>query len=123
MTTPRRKSCFELRAALDHFYLQSAELAAMCGVKPVQVWRWCEGKAEVPDYVWCLLSAMAGTSIDDLRRRRWHSWKIEPHHAFRGRKTFRVLLKRFHPDVSGRDTTAEMQALNALRDMRDQVKK
>lgn len=111
----RRKSCFELRAALDDLWLNQTEFARMCGVKPRQVLRWCEGDAEVPDYVWCLLSSIKNVDLNDLRKKRWHSWEIKHHHVFRGRKNFRTLLKRFHPDVSGRDTTAEMQIINALR--------
>lgn len=87
----------------------------MVGVKRLQVWRWCDGKSEVPDYVWCLLSAIEGTKLSDLREKRWHQWKVLRPHVYRSGATHRQLAKRFHPDISGRDTTAEMQLINAMR--------
>lgn len=95
--------------------LTQAALASLCGVKQVQVWRWCEGKAEVPAYVWSMLTLAKGYDIDDLVRGQRYSWKVDPEHVYRNGKSYKALVKRFHPDISGRDTTAEMQMINATR--------
>lgn len=113
--TQERKTCFELRAALEQEFLTQADLARMCGVKPVQVWRWCEGKAEVPTYVWSLLSAIAGMPVFALKDGEVSKWKVERRHVYRYGKTYKGLAKRFHPDATGRDTTAEMQLINGMR--------
>lgn len=83
-----------------------------------QVWKWCEGKTDTPAYVWAVLSAMEGVSKADLLRGVRFTWKIHPWHVFANRqtiRTYKALAKRFHPDISGRDTTAEMQAINSVR--------
>lgn len=115
MAESERKSCFELRAALDDVGITQQQLAQLCGVKQLQVWRWCEGKADVPSYVWSLLSLAAGLDIFQVIWDGPTKWKIEEHHVYRNGKSYKTLAKRFHPDVSNRDTTAEMQAINALR--------
>lgn len=115
--TDESKTCFELRAALEDLGLSQAQLAALCGVKRLQAWRWCEGKADVPTYVWAMLTLAKGrtTILQLVHTRRFHQWKVEKHHVYRNGKEFKGLARRFHPDVSGRDTTAEMQIINAMR--------
>lgn len=90
----------------------SASCVALAGS---QVWRWCEGQAEVPVYVWSMLSLAAGRDIFEVVFEGPAKWKIETHHVYRNDKDFKSLAKRFHPDVSKRDTTAEMQIINAMR--------
>lgn len=109
------KTCFELRAAIEALNLRQSWLAQLCGVKQVQVWRWCEGKAEIPAYVWTILALAAGKRpIELLFGEDLPVWPVEKRHVYRG-KDFKTLAKRFHPDISGRDTTAEMQHINRFR--------
>lgn len=112
-----RKTCFELRAAIEEaaeMGVTQKKLAELCGVKEVQVWRWCDGKAEVPQYVWTIMSLFQIAPIEVV----WGevgAWKVKKHHVFRNGKKYKALAKRFHPDITGRDTTAEMQLINAFR--------
>lgn len=115
MAEPTRKSCFELRAALEETFMTQAILAQVCGVKQVQVWRWCEGKAAVPAYVWSILAYASGADTIQILTGDLPEWKVEPHHVFRNGKDFKARAKQFHPDVSGTDTKAEMQIVNSLR--------
>lgn len=110
-----RKTCFELRAALEQLGIPSAAFARVCGVKPVQVWRWCEGKAPIPVYAWTILSLYMGIDPIAVLFGEQADWHVKPKHVYRNGKTYRVLAKRFHPDVTGRDTTAEMQLINKMR--------
>ena len=62
---------------------------------------------------------MEGVGRDDLRRGAWFKWKINPWHVFANRqqsRSYKAMVKKYHPDVSGRDTLAEMQAINAARE-------
>jgi hypothetical protein len=115
MAKHTRKSCFELRAALDALYIRQSMLAQICGVKPLQVWRWCEGRADVPQYVWTILGLAAGRTIWQIRAGDLPTWKVEHDHVYRNGKDYKALAKRFHPDASRVDTTTEMQLVNALR--------
>jgi DNA-binding transcriptional regulator YdaS (Cro superfamily) len=110
-----QKSCFELRAALESMAFRHSWLAELCGVKPVQVWRWCEGVTPIPAYVWTILALIKGVKVHDVRRGELPSWEVKKHHVYRNMKDFKLLAKRFHPDVSGRDTKAEMQIINKYR--------
>lgn len=112
--TPSRPTCFELRAAFDELCIRPADFARLCGVKPVQVWRWCEGKAEVPTYVWSLLAMFQYDPLNVLWGER-PRWKVTQRHVFRNGKSYKSLARRFHPDATGRDTTAEMQLINEFR--------
>lgn len=109
------KTCFELRAALDDLAMPHQTFAKICGVKPVQVWRWCEGKADVPAYVWAILTLAKGGKLSDVATGKFYTWRVRQEHVYRNGKSFKSLARRFHPDVSGRDTTAEMQIVNAMR--------
>jgi hypothetical protein len=110
-----QKTCFELRAALESLGWQQVWLAQLCGVKDVQVWRWCEGKAPIPTYVWTILSMAEGFDAMDIVLGQIMEWDVEHHHVYRNRRSFKELAKRFHPDTSRRDTTAEMQIINKHR--------
>lgn len=112
-----RKTCFELRAALEEmqaFGLSQGQLAKLCGVKVNQVSRWCQGTADVPQYVWTILSMLAMEPVD-VAWGEVAAWKVERRHVYRGSWDFKKLARRFHPDATGRDTTAEMQMINTLR--------
>jgi hypothetical protein len=110
-----RRTCFELRAALESMGWQQVRLAQLCGVKEVQVWRWCEGKAPIPRYVWTILTLAEWVKGMDEPLEDDMKWEVEKRHVYRNRKDFKDLAKRFHPDVSMRDTTAEMQIINRYR--------
>jgi hypothetical protein len=118
MAYESRRTCFELRAALDKLFVAQADLARMCGVGPNQVWRWCDGKADIPQYVWTILALYGGAEPFEVLFGEIPRWKVQRHHVFgrkRGERAYKALAKRFHPDVTGRDTTAEMQLINGLR--------
>lgn len=110
-----QRTCFELRAALESFGWQQVYLAKLCGVKGVQVWRWCEGQAPIPQYVWTILSMAEWVRGIDEGEVFGMTWDIERHHVYRNQRDFKALARRFHPDVSKRDTTAEMQIINKFR--------
>lgn len=115
MTQTPQKTCFELRAALDKLYMRQSRLAELCGVDRKQVWRWCEGHAPVPQYVWTILALFAGHDKWAVMRGDLPAWEVRPYHVYRRAVGFKALARRFHPDVSGRDTTAEMQLINKFR--------
>lgn len=110
-----QKTCFELRAALESFGLTQATFARLCGVQRKQVWRWCEGEVQIPAYVWVIFALSMGYDIFDVIAGSLPTFDVERHHVYRNQKEFRALAKRFHPDISGRDTKAEMQIINRLR--------
>lgn len=112
---PIRRTCFELRSALESLGWLQVRLAKLCGVKELQVWRWCEGKAPIPQYVWTILTLAEWTKGMDEALEDNMTWDVARHHVYRNQKDFRMLAKRFHPDTSGRDTTAEMQIINKHR--------
>lgn len=109
------KTCFELRAALDGMFIRQSWMAELCGVNRLQVWRWCEGLAPIPAYVWTILALIKGTKHHDILRGQLPEWEVRKHHVYRGSKDYKALAKRFHPDVTGRDTKAEMQIINKHR--------
>lgn len=109
------KSCFELRAAMDKMWLRQTTLAKMCGVNAQQVWRWRDGSAPVPMYVWTILALLDGADKWDVKRGKLPEWHVNAGHVYRG-KSYKQMAKRFHPDVAHRDTTAEMQLINRFRD-------
>jgi hypothetical protein len=109
------KTCFELRAALERHYIRQTWMAELCGVNRLQVWRWCEGLAPIPNYVWTILAMIAGKTHHDILRGELPAWEVEKRHVYRNAKNFKSLAKRFHPDTSGADTTAEMQLINKFR--------
>jgi len=86
----------------------------MCGVNRQQVWRWCDGSAPIPGYVWTILALLSGVEKWKILRGDMPTWEVHREHVYRG-KDFKALAKRFHPDTSGRDTTAEMQIINRFR--------
>jgi len=43
------------------------------------------------------------------------TWQVTKRHVYRRGTTFKALAKRWHPDVAGRDTTAEMQIVLRFR--------
>lgn len=110
-----RKTCFELRAALEALYLRQSSLATLCGVNRLQVWRWCEGRAPIPDHVWTILALVSGAKHHEILRGKLPAWEVKKHHVYRRMKDFKALARSFHPDTSGRDTTAEMQIINRFR--------
>lgn len=112
---PIQRTCFELRAALESFGWQQVRLARLCGVQDLQVWRWCEGKAPIPQYVWTILSMAEWVRGIDDGDVFGMTWEVEKRHVYRNRQDFKALAKRFHPDISKRDTTAEMQIINKYR--------
>ncbi len=108
-------TCFEFRAALDELRLTQRTVAALCGVTPQQVWKWCKGHSPVPTYAQTILSLLktdeperivAGDSVD---------WHVERRHVYTRDATFKDLAKRWHPDIAGRDTNAEMQLVLKFR--------
>lgn len=109
------KSCFELRAALNKCLITQSEMARICGVKPQQVWRWCDGYTSIPVYVWSILALWEGCSKWDVKRGKIPDWEVRQSDVFRGGKNYLQMAKRFHPDLSDRDTTAEMQMINKFR--------
>lgn len=110
-----KKTCFELRAALEDVGLSQRQLGRLCGVAEVQVWRWCEGKVEAPGYVWTILTLIKGFSAEDVKSGYIHEWRVMRHHVFRRGLGFNQLAHKWHPDITKRDTTAEMQVLLSLR--------
>lgn len=113
--SPMQKTCFELRAALEKLFIRQSWMAELCGVNRLQVWRWCEGVAPIPAYVWTILALIEGVKHHEVLRGNLPSWEVKRHHVYRAAKDFKKLAKQFHPDVSGRNTKAEMQIINKFR--------
>lgn len=103
-------TCFELIAALDDLGLQQKQLARLCGVGPIEVWRWVNGKTRVPGYVRTILSFVKNPTTPRIMNGQMHHWPVERHHVFRKGRSFGALLKQWHPDRNKRDTTREMQS-------------
>ena len=109
-------TCFELVAALDDLKLQQKQLARLCRVGEVEVWRWTDGHVRVPGYVRTILTFVkTPSSHPRILTGHLHQWTIKHHHVFRKGRTFNDLLKRWHPDRNKRNTTAEMQVILSFR--------
>jgi transcriptional regulator with XRE-family HTH domain len=108
-------SCFDFRAALEATRLSASEFAVLLKVERSTVWRWVKGEREVPHYAMVALSALAGLDAASLRKGELLKLKIERRHVYRPGETFKNLAMKWHPDRSGRDTTAEMQFVNLYR--------
>jgi transcriptional regulator with XRE-family HTH domain len=108
-------NCFEFRAALEAAHMSSTEFAALLSVERSTVWRWFKGEREVPHYAMVVLSALAGLDATALRGGELQKVKIERRHVYLPGETFKDLALKWHPDRSGRDTTAEMQLVNLHR--------
>ncbi len=112
----QRLTCFELRAALRTCELTQRQLAALAGVSPNTVWRWCDGSLEVPLYVDTLLALFRlddpWNVVDGVRPK----WVVEAADVYRPKDTFKSLSMRWHPDHSRRDTNREMRFIMAFRE-------
>jgi hypothetical protein len=108
-------NCFEFRAALEAARMPSSEFAALLKVERSTVWRWFKGEREVPHYAMVALSALAGLNATVLRTGELLKLKVERRHVYLPGQTFKDLALKWHPDRSGRDTTAEMQLVNLYR--------
>jgi transcriptional regulator with XRE-family HTH domain len=108
-------TCFEFRAGLEAASFSASEFAALLKVERSTAWRWFKGEREVPHYAMVALSALAGLNATALRAGGILKPKVERRHVYLAGETFKDLAKRWHPDASGRDTTAEMQFVNLYR--------
>ena len=87
----------------------------MCGVRRNQVHRWCK-YGPVPVYADSIIRLLLGANRYELKyARKPLDLDVSRHHVFRNGESYRTLAKRFHPDLSGRDTTREMQFVNRFR--------
>lgn len=109
-------TCFELRAALDDVRMMQSSLARLCGVDTKQAWRWCDGQNPVPEYVVALLSMIKCNDPSRVMRGHRERSEVRRRHVYRNGATFKSLMKRWHPDVTRRDTNAEMALVNKFRD-------
>lgn len=111
-----RLMCFELRAAMRICGLSQRQLAALTGVAPNTVWRWCDGTLDVPKYVGTMLSLFRGDDPWALVEGSKPAWTVEVEDVYRPRDTFKSLSLRWHPDRTRRDTNREIQLILSLRD-------
>ena len=108
-------TCFELRAALDELHLSQRALARLCSVEAQQVWRWCDGRNPVPDYVAVILSFIKLRDPRAVVGGERAQWQVSRRHIFRRDQTFKDLAQRWHPDRTGRDTNREMALILKFR--------
>ena len=108
-------NCFELRAGLEAAHISASEFATLLKVERSTAWRWFKGEREVPHYAMLALSALAGLNATALRKGDLLKLRIERRHVYLPGETFKDLVKKWHPDASRRDTTAEMQLVNLYR--------
>lgn len=114
----QRRTHFELKAAMREIQISQAELARILKVTQVSVWRWVNGVCVIPSYLWVVLALLAGQKPAHLRRGAVLEWIIEEEDVFAEGQNFRDLVKKYHPDVTGRDTTAEMAVINSFKNFR-----
>ena len=95
--------------------MSQTDFASLLKVERSTVWRWFKGEREVPHYALVILSALAGADPDELRSGRLRQFNVQRHHVYLNGETFRDLANRWHPDLTHRDTNAEMQMVNRYR--------
>lgn len=105
---------FELRAALRVLGFRQADLMWLCGMSRDHACRIYNGKVAVPEYVATIMYLMNGESPWDIKRKQVVKFEVEHCDVYRG-ESYKDLALRFHPDRSGKDTTAEMQIINSFR--------
>ncbi len=110
-----RRTHFELRAALRETGISQAQLMRACSVKPTTVWRWYHGKMEIPGYVWSILGLIDKQKPSQILKGMPKIWVVEFEDVFSEGETYRDLIKRFHPDKTGRETNLELAAISEFK--------
>lgn len=114
----QKRTHFELRAALRTAQVTQAELARACGTTPVTVWRWCSGKSPVPLYVWSILALLDPEEPDEpeaILMGMPKDWVIEYEDVFQRGESYRQMVKAWHPDITRRDTDAELAVISEFK--------
>lgn len=107
----KRRTHFELRAALRIAQVSPSELARACGVLPTTVWRWTSGLRPIPGYVWSLMGMLDiedPDEPDDILLGIAKDWMVEHEDVFPNGESYKDLVKQWHPDATRRDTAIEM---------------
>lgn len=110
----KRRTHFELRAALRDCKITQAELARACSVTPLTVWRWTSGRIVIPGYVWSILALLDPYEPDEadaILMGMPKEWIVEHEDVFPNGESYRQLVKLWHPDVTRRDTALEMAVI------------
>jgi transcriptional regulator with XRE-family HTH domain len=113
-----RRTHFELRAAMRVLKLKQKDLVKACGVDRVSVSRWLNGSRSIPRYVWTILTFIHDDGKVHLSRilnGETFQWPIIREDVFDKNQTYRDLVKKWHPDKTGQDTTAEMSIINGFK--------
>ncbi len=110
----KRRTHFELRAALRIAQVRPSELARACGVLPTTVWRWTSGLRPIPGYVWSLMGMLDiedPDEPDDILLGIAKDWMVEHEDVFPNGESYKDLVKQWHPDATRRDTAIEMAVI------------
>ena len=113
-----RRTHFELRAALRETGISQADLSRALHVSPITVYRWVNAKMEIPGYVWAMLSLLDGEKRSIVIRGDTKIWCIEEDDVFPNGESYRDMLKKFHPDITRRDTNAEIAVITEFKNFR-----
>lgn len=115
---PKRRTHFELRAALRTLRIAPSELARACGVLPTTIWRWTSGLRPIPAYIWSLLALLDEEEPDEpeaIFLGMPKEWVIEHEDVFPNGEGYRQLVKQWHPDITRRDTALEMSVISEFK--------
>lgn len=114
----RRRTHFELRAAMRTLGVTKTQLSRACGVDFSTVWRWIDGKTIIPVYAWTILALLDEEEPDDIGsilKGMPKDWDIEYDDVFPNGESYKDMIKIWHPDKSKKDTTLEMTVINEFK--------
>ena len=113
-----RRTHFELRAAMREIGISQAQLARACGVSSLTPWRWVSGRTPIPGHVWSLLGLLDEDDPDDpefVLMGMAKEWVIEHEDVFPNGESYRQMVKTWHPDITKKDTAAELAVISEFK--------
>lgn len=111
----KRRTHFELRAAMRETQVTQADLARAAGVSPITAWRWANAKIPIPGYVWSILALIDDDEAEAVLMGMPKEWVIEYDDVFPNGESFRKMVKNFHPDITRKDTNLEISIINEFK--------
>jgi len=95
--------------------VSQAELARATGVSPITAWRWANAKIPIPGYVWSVLALIDEDEPEAILMGMPKEWVIEHEDVFTNGETYRQMAKKYHPDITGKDTAIELAVITEFK--------
>lgn len=111
----QRRTHFELRAALRELQMMQTEFATIMGVEPITVYRWYHGQRQIPGAVWTVLAFLDRDKLANIKKGMPKEWIIEYEDVFPNGETYKQMIKKFHPDITRKDTNLELAVISEFK--------